>query len=132
MAKKAAKQKEEKIFISYNAAQAIAGMARGLKTSTYADYERIKSIIETCQKVADSFQGRIQEKLKELGVDELSQDHKDFKKVNMELTHEFSQASGIEVKEFQLFSKEELHASLDGISMSFDERDLLEKALVKS
>lgn len=130
MAKKA-KQEQEKTFISYNAAQAIAGMVRGFKTGTYADYERIKSVIEVCKKVTDSFQERVQAKLQELGVEELTPEHPEFKKVNTELSHEFSGASSTEVKELQVFTKEELHASLEGINMSFDERDLLEKALVK-
>lgn len=127
----AKKKQAEKLFISYNASQAISAMVRGFKTSTYADYEKIKSIIEASKKVSDEFQEKIQEKLTKVGVQELTKDHKDFDKINNELGELFTQASSIEVKELQVFTKKELHSAIDGVDMSFDERDLLEKALVK-
>lgn len=126
MAKKAVKT-EEKTFISYSAAQVLAQMVRSLKVSTFNDYERVKSVIETSNKVSEEWQGVVSADLEKLGIQELTQDHPKYR----ETIVKFNQPSTIEVKEFQLFSKEELHASLDGISLSFDERDLMERALVK-
>lgn len=119
--------------IAYNIAPFLAKVARGLKVSTYDDYEKIKKVIDLCDKMTEEFNSEVvQDVLKSHKIKgEITEKHKKFKQVNEDLNVRYMSGSSVEVKDVQVFSRKELHSKIDGLEMNFEERDLLERLLVK-
>src|SRR5690625_519098 len=118
---------------AYNIGAYLTRLVRGLKVSTSDDYEKIKRVIDTAKKMDDEFNEKVvKDVLKEFNIKgELKPTHKKFKDVNNALNERYTGASSVNVEQFQVFTREELHAKIDGKEMDFEERDLLETLLVK-
>ena len=122
-------EQKEKSFIKYSDVSSLLTTIKGLPVNSYGEYESVKSVVKVCEDVNQEYQGKIKEVLDKHGVTDVKPNDPKYPEIINEINGIWVKDSSFNAELVKLFSKEDLHAKVDGMNLNFDQRDILEKYL---
>lgn len=139
MAKKATQPKKEVKAevqpiqqVSYSVVALLASLVRGLKTSTYNDFERVKVIVDMANEVQNEFQVNVTKKeFENRGIEELTPENKHYSEVIAVLNKKYNEACSLSLERLKVFTKEEFIQVSEGVPLNYNDRELLQTFIVK-
>lgn len=139
MAKKASQPKKEVKAevqpiqqVSYSVVALLGNLVRGLKTSTYNDFERVKVLVEITNEVQNEFQVNVTKKeFESRGIEELTPESKHYSEVIAVLNKRYNEACSLSLERLKVFTKEEFIQVSEGVPLNYNDRELLQTFIVK-
>lgn len=118
--------------VSYSVIALVSTLIRGLKTATYNDFERVKTIVDMANEVQNEFQENVTKKeLIKRGIEELTPESEHYKEVIDILNKKFNEPCSLSLERLKVFTKEEFNSVSEGVPLTFNDRDLLQSLIVK-